>query len=73
MRDGADCPSIRLPDLTMDWGIRATCNLVDGGKKGSMVDRGRPAKKNAETREENLGSEEGLKEAQLVLITKIRY
>jgi hypothetical protein len=64
MRDGADCPSVRLPDLTTDWGIQATHNLVEGGKKGSVVDRGRPAEKNAETREETLGSEEGLKEEQ---------
>jgi hypothetical protein len=45
MRDGVDCPSVRLLDLTMDWGIRATHNLVEGGKKGSVVDRGRPAEK----------------------------
>jgi hypothetical protein len=61
MRDGADCPSVRLLDLTTDWEIRATHNLVEGGKKGSVVDRGRPGE-NAETREETLGSEEGLKE-----------
>jgi hypothetical protein len=42
-------------------GIRATGNLVEEGKKGSVVvDRGRPLK-NAETKEENLGSKEGLK------------
>jgi hypothetical protein len=61
MRDGANCPSVWLPDLTMDGGIRATCNLAEEGKKGSMVDRGRPAK-NAEMRAETLRSEEGSKE-----------
>jgi hypothetical protein len=44
--------------------IRATHNLAEKGKKGSVVGRGRAAKKNAETREETLGSEEGLKEEQ---------
>jgi hypothetical protein len=47
MRDGAYFPSVRLLDLTMDWGIQATHNLSEGGKKGSMVDRGRPVEKNA--------------------------
>jgi hypothetical protein len=42
-------------------GIRATHNLVEEGKKGSVVGRGRPAK-SAEMRAEALGSEEGLKE-----------
>jgi hypothetical protein len=42
-------------------GIRATHNLVEEGKKGSVVvDRGIPMK-NVETRAENLGSKEGLK------------
>jgi hypothetical protein len=50
-----------LPDLTTDGGIRATCNLAEGGKKGSVVDRGKKPAKNAEMREETLGSEEGLK------------
>jgi hypothetical protein len=42
-------------------GIRATRNLVEEGKKGRVVGRGRPAK-SAETRVEALRSEEGLKE-----------
>jgi hypothetical protein len=29
-----------LLDLTTDGGIRATRNLAEGGKKGSVVDRG---------------------------------
>jgi hypothetical protein len=64
MKDGEDYPSVRLPDLTMDKGIRATHNLTKGGKKGSMVDGGRPAEKNVEMREKTLRSKEGLKEEQ---------
>jgi hypothetical protein len=64
MRDGENCPLVRLPDLTMDWGIRAAHNIAEGGNKGSVVDRGRVAEKNVETREETLGSREGLKEEQ---------
>jgi hypothetical protein len=40
MRDGEDYPLVWISDLTMDGGIRSTHNLVEGGKKGSMVDRG---------------------------------
>jgi hypothetical protein len=45
MRDGEDWPSIRLLDLIIDREIQATRNLIEGGKKGSMVGRGRPAEK----------------------------
>jgi hypothetical protein len=48
MRDGADCPSVWLPDLTTDGGIRATHNLAEGGKKGSVVDRGSGLRRSAE-------------------------
>jgi hypothetical protein len=41
MRDGVDYPSVWLPGLTTNGGIRATHNLVEGGKKGSVVDKGR--------------------------------
>jgi hypothetical protein len=45
MRDGVDYPSIRLLNLTTDRDIQATHNLAEGGKKGSMVGKGRPAEK----------------------------
>jgi hypothetical protein len=54
-------PIIWLPDLTTDGGIQATCNLIEGGKKGSVVDRGRRRAKSEGMREENLVFEEGLK------------
>jgi hypothetical protein len=66
----------RLPqELTRGWGrppiwkvstpdhglgIRATHNLGEEGKKGSVVGRGRYAK-SEKTRAEALGSEEGLR------------
>ena len=36
---------VRILDLTTNGGIRATCNLVEEGKKGIVVGRGRPTKK----------------------------
>jgi hypothetical protein len=45
MKDGAECPLVSLLDLTMDWDIGATHNIFEGGKKGSLVDGGRPTEK----------------------------
>jgi hypothetical protein len=45
MRDGADCPSVILPYLTTERETRATCNIVEEGKRGSVVGRGRIVEK----------------------------
>jgi hypothetical protein len=50
--------------------IRATHNIVEEGKKGSVVGRGRPTK-SAKKRLEAIGSEEGLKEESDFLSQKI--
>jgi hypothetical protein len=51
MRDGAEHPSVRLSDLTTDWGFGPHTILLRKERKEGMVDRGE-----AEKREERLSS-----------------
>ena len=52
-------------------GIRATCNIYEEGKKGSVVGRGRPVK-SAEMRVEALGFKEGWKAKKWIMIIENR-
>jgi hypothetical protein len=54
MRDGAEHPSVRLSDLTMDWGFRPHTILLRKERKEGVVDRGELGKR--EKREERLSS-----------------
>jgi hypothetical protein len=61
MRGRGRPPICKASRLDHGLGFRATHNLVEEGKKGSMVWVGGGLRKNTETKEKNLGSKEGLK------------
>ena len=61
MRGWGRPPICKASELDHGLGFRATRNLVEEGKKGSLVCAGGGPTKNAETRAKTLGSEKGLK------------